>query len=98
MYHALVLNNIAVIRNADDGITDREFSLGVRMSPLGVYPSRLLLDNMLAKTLDVVPIEEWNEHMEEIDPRDSLPTDFFKNTYSPYDRAPWETNVFKEYY
>ena len=102
LYHALVLNNMAVVRSADEGITDLEFTIGVRQSGCGLYPSRLLLEHRISSAgMELLPIEDWREYVVSKSPDGEQDTHIprtLKNTYSPYDRAPWETNMFKEYY
>jgi len=60
MYHALILNNNAVIRKATDGITDFEFDLGVRHSSLIETSMDGVVEMLLDQDIDILSKEEWN--------------------------------------
>jgi len=60
MYHALLLNNNAVIRKATDGITDFEFDLGVRHSSLIETSMDRVVEMLLDQDIDILSKEEWN--------------------------------------
>jgi hypothetical protein len=60
MYHALLLNNNAVIRKATDGITDFEFDLGVRHSSLIETSMDKVVEMLLNQDIDILSKEEWN--------------------------------------
>jgi len=60
MYHALILNNNAVIRKATDGITDFEFDLGVRHSSLIETSMDRVVEMLLDQDIDILSKEEWN--------------------------------------
>ena len=60
MYHALILNNNAVIRKASDGITDFEFDLGVRHSSLIDTSMDKVVEMLLNQNIEILSGEEWN--------------------------------------
>jgi len=60
MYHALLLNNNAVIRKATDGITNFEFDLGVRHSSLIETSMDRVVEMLLDQDIDILSKEEWN--------------------------------------
>jgi hypothetical protein len=63
-YHALVTKNgvFAVVRSAEDGVTDDEFVHGVRVSPRGYRSSKMvLLDEMLSAGFEVCDDDYWKE-------------------------------------
>ena len=60
MYHALILNNNAVIRKASDGITNFEFDLGVRHSSLIDTSMDKVVEMLLDQNIEILGVEEWN--------------------------------------
>ena len=60
MYHALFLNNNAVIRKASDGITNFEFDLGVRHSSLIDTSMDKVVEMLLDQNIEILSNEEWN--------------------------------------
>ena len=60
LYHALILNNNAVIRKASDGITDFEFDLGVRHSSLIDTSMDKVVEMLLNQNIEILSKEEWN--------------------------------------
>lgn len=60
LYHALILNNNAVIRKASDGITDFEFDLGVRHSSLIDTSMDKVVEMLLDQNIEILSGEEWN--------------------------------------
>ena len=60
MYHALILNNNAVIRKASDGITNFEFDLGVRHSSLIDTSMDKVVEMLLNQNIEILSKEEWN--------------------------------------
>jgi hypothetical protein len=60
-YHAIVLNNIAVFRQADHGINDTEWEMGCRYV-LDTHSSRLVLFDKLFQIGHAVVSEDyWRE-------------------------------------
>lgn len=60
MYHALLLNNNAVIRKEDDGITDFEFDLEVRRSWFIETSMNKVVEMLLNQNINILNKEEWN--------------------------------------
>ena len=60
LYHALILNNNAVIRKASDGITNFEFDLGVRHSSLIDTSMDKVVEMLLNQNIEILSKEEWN--------------------------------------
>ena len=61
LYHALILNNNAVIRKASDGITNFEFDLGVRHSSLIDTSMDKVVEMLLdQQDIEILSKEEWN--------------------------------------
>ena len=60
LYHALILNNNAVIRKASDGITNFEFDLGVRHSSLIDTSMDKVVEMLLNQNIEILSGEEWN--------------------------------------
>lgn len=60
LYHALILNNNAVIRKASDGITNFEFDLGVRHSSLIDTSMDKVVEMLLDQNIEILSKEKWN--------------------------------------
>ena len=84
LYHALHLGESCVVRNAEEGITDHEFSVGVRSTLYGYHTSRQeLIDKILDdNVLEIFTQDEWRDLI-------SLPSnlnEYYKNTYKKWDK------------
>ena len=90
LYHALVLSNtaVAIVRSADDGITDKEFAAGVRKSFYGESRSRLdLIDKLMDDGIEVLDNDAWNNQFED---HDEI-TERYKSSRSKRDK--WDAEI-----
>lgn len=90
IYHAVVLNNTATIRQADHGLTDAEFTIGCRIKIVGETSSRLaVVQKALDAGYEVVDEDTWKDFIRDPQESDNIQNDRYILSSVSYDK--WES-------
>ena len=60
LYHGIFVDDVSTVRSADEGLTDQEWSMGVRIFGCDYASKLTITDRLLDKGYEVLTKDAWN--------------------------------------
>jgi len=92
-YHAVYLNGDAVVRTADNGISELEWKYGCRILPLELTREQPILHYLRSNGYNVLNRDEWKQFIDDFDD-DYVPSNRFISTIHVPDKWDWKPEIY----